>query len=114
MECERRFTGREIPDYRSPTVLLEIANLIAAEKYQWKLCAEKPEDGYIPFSELKPGRVIEIRVKGQVCHVGYIHKPRRFLHAWEATGGVTEESLDSWRYRIVGVYEYQGELPLSL
>ena len=108
MELERRNTGRELPDYRSPTAMFDIANLIAGEKYRWICHATKPADGNIPFSEMLPGRVLEIRVKGLACHVGFIHKPRRFLHTWEGTGGVTDESIELWRSRILGVYEFDG------
>ncbi len=106
MTCERRQTGREIPDYRSPEVLRDIADQIAAEKYRWHCHAAKPSEGVIPFTEMLPGRVLEIRIKGLACHVGYIHRARHFLHTWEATGGVTEESIELWRHRILGVYEY--------
>lgn len=108
MECERRATGRALPDYRSPEELHEIATLMDGQRYRWVRHAAKPDDGVIPFSELQPGRHIEIRIKGLACHVGFIHKPHKFLHAWEGTGGVTQEDLELWRKRIVGVYEYGG------
>lgn len=114
MECERRATGRELPDLRSPEALYDIANELDAQKYRWVCRASKPEGSSIPFSELQPGRVVEIRIKGLACHVGFIHRPRKFLHAWEGTNGVTQEDLETWRARILGVYEYGGELPSSL
>jgi cell wall-associated NlpC family hydrolase len=108
MECERRSTGREIPDYRSPKALEEIASKMAGEKYRW-ICVAKKEEGVpIPFSAMQPGRALEIRVRGYACHVGFIHKPRKFLHTWEGTGGVTQEDIELWRARILGVYEYGG------
>lgn len=108
MECERRNTGRELPDYRSPKVLQDIANLVAGEKYRWSQVAKKEGETPIPFSAMQPGRVLEIRVKGLACHVGFIHRPRKFLHTWEGTGGVTEEQIEIWRRYILGVYEYHG------
>lgn len=106
MEIHRRL-GIELPDYRSTKVLYDIANKISQEKYRWHCHAQKPDDGLIPFSEMAPGRSIEIRIKGFACHVGFIHRPRYFLHTWESTGGVTEESIELWRSRILGVYEYR-------
>ena len=107
MECHRRL-GVTIPDYRSPEVLREIAAKMAAEKYRWNLIAAKPEGGVIPMAAMQPGRVLEIRIKGHACHVGFIHKPRKFLHTWEGTGGVTENEICDWRSRVLGVYEYGG------
>lgn len=105
IECHRRM-GIEIPDYRSPTVLREIAELVAQNKYRWKPIAVKSSKEVIPASDLQPGRLIEIRVKGLACHVGFIHKARKFLHTWEDTGGVVQNDLADWREKILGVYEY--------
>ena len=101
--------GISIPDYRSPEALSDIANAMAGGKYRWSCHAEKPDEGHIPMSAMIPGRVLEIRIKGLACHVGYICRPYRFLHTWEATGGVVEESIELWRSRILGVYEYNGQ-----
>jgi hypothetical protein len=114
IECERRSTGRKVPDLRSPEALHEIATEMAREKYRWVPHATKEPGLLIPFSEMQPGRWIEIRIKGLACHVGFIHRPRKFLHAWEGTNGVTQEDIEQWRTRILGVYEYGGELPASL
>lgn len=104
-ECFSRM-GKEIPDYKSPTVLKEIAELVASEKYRWTPIAKKSSGELIPANVLTPGRLIEIRVKGLACHVGFIHKPRKFLHTWEDTGGVAQNELSDWREKILGVYEY--------
>lgn len=105
MECHRRL-GVEIPDYRSPEVLREIASLMNTERYRWKQVAVKTDEGAIPSSALQPGRLLEIRINGHACHVGFIHKPRKFLHTWEDSGGVVENEIYEWRSRIIGVYEY--------
>jgi cell wall-associated NlpC family hydrolase len=106
LECERRATGQQLPDYRSPKVIEEIALLMNQEKFRWLPHARKTAEADIPFSEMRVGRALEIRVKGHACHVGYIHRPRHFLHTWEGTGGVTEERIELWRQRILGVYSY--------
>lgn len=106
-ECLQR-NGVEIPDYRSPSVLKEVADLVAAEKYRWRKIAVKQGSEIIPANVLTPGRVLEIRVNGLACHVGFIHRPRAFLHTWEDSGGVVQNQLSDWRDRILGVYEYDG------
>lgn len=109
MEIHRRL-GVELPDYRSPDVLEDIAGMLAVErKYRWREVATRTSHELIPMSVLKPGRVIEIRMKGHACHVGFIHKPRWFLHTYETSGGVVQNEIESWRNRIIGVYEYAGE-----
>lgn len=110
MECHRRM-GIDIPDYRSPTALREIAAMMNTERYRWTPVAIKPEDGFIPMSAFKPGRVIEMRINGQACHVGFIHRPGRFLHTWEDSGGVVANDVHDWRSRVLGVYEYAGNAP---
>lgn len=100
--------GKKLPDYRSPEALTDIALLMAGEKYRWEQKAVKEGDNLISFKDMQPGRVLEIKVKGLACHVGFIHRPRYFLHTWEGTGGVTEESLSLWHRNILGVYEYRG------
>lgn len=107
MECHRRM-GVTIPDYRSPEVLRDIAAMIDAEKYRWRQVATKPDDGLIPMSVMEPGRVLEIRVNGLACHVGFIHRPHKFLHTWEDSGGVVANDVHDWRSRVLGVYEYSG------
>ena len=108
MELHRRL-GVELPDYRSPEVLEDIANMLAVErKYRWKEIAKKKPGELIPFEVMKPGSVVEIRMRGHACHVGFIHKPRRFLHTYETSGGVVQNELAAWRDRILGVYEYVG------
>lgn len=78
------------------------------EKYRWTQVAIKPEGGLIPMADMLPGRVLEIRIKGQACHVGFINRPRKFLHTWEDSGGVVENEIYDWRSRVLGVYEYAG------
>lgn len=105
IECFRRM-GMEIPDYRSPTVLREIAEMVAAEKYRWKTIAAKTGKEVVSAQHLQPGRLIELRVKGLACHVGFIHRPRKFLHAMEDCQAVVQNDLADWREKILGVYEY--------
>lgn len=102
-----RRQGKIIPDYRSPTVIEEIALMMAADKYLWTEYAAKEGKEAIPYSDLIPGRALLLRVNGLACHVGFIHRPRHFLHTWEGTGGVTTETVDAWRQRILGVYGYE-------
>lgn len=106
-ELHRR-QGVEIPDLQSPEVLSDIANLLNAQKYRWRQVAAKPADGVIPMSEFQPGRVLEIRMRGHACHVGFVHKPRWFLHTFETSGGVVQNEITDWRDRILGVYEFCG------
>jgi cell wall-associated NlpC family hydrolase len=107
MELHRR-CGVELPDFKSPTVLAEIESLLAANKYQWRQVASKPKDDLIPMSAFQPGRVLEIRMNMHACHVGFIHRPRRFLHVFETSNGVEVNEIHDWRERILGVYEYAG------
>jgi hypothetical protein len=108
MECHRRL-GMDIPDYRSPTILAEIALLIAQEREKWTLIARKtPGAEPISSTHLTPGRTIELRIQGLACHIGFIHRKRRFIHASEGTNSVVDEQLYDWRDRIVGVYEFAG------
>lgn len=107
MECHSRM-GIVIPDYRSPEVLSEIADLLAANKYRWKQVAKKQGKELIPMALMTPGTVLEIRVNGLACHVGFVHRPRNFLHTWEDSGGVVENEITDWRERILGVYEYDA------
>lgn len=100
--------GVELPDYSSPTVLSEIADMIAGEKYRWRQIAAKPKDGFVPLSDCTPGRVLEIRMNTHACHVGFVHRPRRFLHTYETSNGVEDNEIIDWRDRILGVYEYRG------
>ena len=106
IELERRSTGRIVPDVRSPESLAEIADALDIEKFKWDCLWEKSTDDAVPFAALEAGSAIMIRVNGLACHVGFIHKPRHFLHTWEGTGGVTQEKLELWRHRILGVYKY--------
>lgn len=108
MELHRR-CGVELPDFTSPTVLSEIADLMAANKYRWRQIAEKPAAGVIPMSAFKPGHVLEIRMNLHACHVGFVHRPRRFLHVFETSAGVEDNLIEDWRDRILGVYEFGGE-----
>lgn len=106
MELHRRL-GVDLPDYRSPTVISEIASLVASEKYRWKKIAERGDE-VIPLALMQPGRVLEIRMSGHACHVGFVHRPRRFLHTYETSNGVEDNLIHDWRDRILGVYEYHG------
>jgi cell wall-associated NlpC family hydrolase len=107
IELYRRL-GKDIPDVRSPTELDAIAHQVDLERHKWIEIAKKPESDVIPFSALQPGRLIVLRVKGLACHVGFIHRPRKFLHTWEASNQVIQCELADWRSRITDVYEYGG------
>ena len=108
MECHRRL-GVTIPDYRSPSALHDIANAMNAERYRWKQVATKEGADPIPMAAMQPGRLLEIRINGLACHVGFINRSRKFLHTWEDSGGVVENEIYDWRSRILGVYEYEGD-----
>lgn len=107
MELHRRL-GVELPDYRSPSVLSEIESLVAAEKYRWNKIAVKEGKDPIPSSLMTPGRVLEIRMNSYACHVGFVHRPRRFLHVYETSNGVEDNLIHDWRNNVLGVYEYSG------
>jgi cell wall-associated NlpC family hydrolase len=98
----------ELPDFRSPKVLAEIAALLAAEKYAWEKIAEKTRGDVIPMSVFEPGHVLEMRMDAHACHVGFVHRKRKFLHTYETSGGVVQNEIVDWRDRILGVYRYRG------
>lgn len=107
MELHRR-GGVELPDFRSPEVLSEIEALLAANKYAWEVVALKPKGDVIPMSVFQPGHVLEIRMNTHACHVGFVHRKRKFLHTYETSGGVVQNEITDWRDRILGVYRYRG------
>lgn len=105
MECHAR-TGKTIPDFRSPIFHHEIAEALASEKQSWLCHWEKSEGEFCPLTECQPGRSLLLEIKGLACHVGFVHRPGWFLHAWEKTSGVTEERISLWKRKVIGVYEF--------
>lgn len=103
-----RNQGLRIPEVTSPEILEEIAAAVDGQRSRWKLTAKKTGRDPIPFSDMKVGHALELRIRGLACHVGFIHRPRKFLHTWEDSGGVVENDIEIWRSRILSVYEYVG------
>lgn len=105
MEMNRRAYGIELPDYRSPSLIREIAVAIAGDLHRWRR-----------LNESRPGSSILFRIddpKTSVsagAHVGFQLDHMRFLHTWESAGGVLQERFDvnPWKNRIIGHYEFIG------
>lgn len=102
--------GKTIPDYRSPALHSEMEALITTEKSRWVCHAANADD--VSFEKCQPGRTLLLNIlagnQAYNSHVGFVHKPGWFLHAWEKTNGVTAERISLWKRRIVGVYEFNG------
>ena len=98
MEGYKRIHGVEIPDYRSSADMLRNESLILSEgKRLWK--------------SVEPGKVGSVTLfsyLGFKCHVGIVHKPRRFLHTMKELGGVHEGKLRNYEQNTIGFYEYVG------
>lgn len=86
-------TGKEIPDYSSPSVGAEIIAKILDKKSEWTEV------------ERQPGVAALIRLRGN-AHVGFILPYGMFIHVWERSGGVTVERIRDWEARIVAYYDY--------
>lgn len=56
----------------------------------------------------RPGAVVQFKVMGRACHVGYMVNDFEFIHTWEQSNGVVIERLEEWERRIEGFYEYVG------
>lgn len=105
IEMHRR-KGQEIPDFRSPQFHHEIEAALHEHKKTWLCHWEKTGRDPVPLTVCKPGTSLLIAIRGQACHVGFVHKPGWFVHTWEDTNGVTTERLSLWKQRILGVYEF--------
>lgn len=111
MELHRR-TGKTIPDYRSPKAGQEIERLMSDEAQRKWLCIasreETPDCNY-PVDVFQPNRTIMFQIGRYGCHVGYIVRPRKFIHVWEGSGSVEVIPIHrDWKRRIIGVYEFNG------
>lgn len=93
MEIHRRL-GVELPDYKNPTDVKGVVQLMSQEIYLWKEC------------EQKPGATMYMRVGRDPHHVGFYLGKNRFIHAHEGAGVVCIERLDRWQRNIVGYYQY--------
>ena len=90
-----RATGREVPDYQSPTDSGTTHALMITSREFWHR---------LPGQQV--GSMVFFRIGREVCHVGYVISNGLFIHAWEPSGGVTIERLSEWEKRIDGFYEY--------
>jgi cell wall-associated NlpC family hydrolase len=90
-----RATGREVPDYKSPTDTGATHALMITSREFWHRLPGQ-----------KVGSMVFFRIGREVCHVGYVISNGLFIHAWEPSGGVTVERLSEWEKRIDGFYEY--------
>jgi cell wall-associated NlpC family hydrolase len=92
--------GQRLPDYRSPSEQPRIAALMATQLHLWE---EVPA---------QPGAVVALRLTGElVSHCGLVLADgQKFVHAWEACGGVTIERLAVWQraHRVAGFYQFRG------
>lgn len=91
-EMYRRI-GKEVPDYKSPSVGPEIIAMILDKKQDWEEV------------EKKDGCAMLIRLRGN-AHVGFTLPYGMFIHVWERSGGVTVERIRDWEARIVAYYDY--------
>lgn len=111
IELNRRL-GKTIPDYRSPEEGSEIEVLMGGEaKSKWTCFAHRDDypDLDFPPSVFQPGRTIMFQVGRFGCHVGFIIRPRKFIHVWEGSGSVEVTPIHrDWKRRIIGVYEFNG------
>jgi cell wall-associated NlpC family hydrolase len=94
MELQRRM-GIEIPDYKSPQNMGEIASLLACEIPRW---IEVPR---------APGTVVALRIGRYVSHVGLMIDNDRMVHTWEQSGGVCVECMYDWERRVAGFFRYR-------
>ena len=88
-----RRAGKEVPDYKSPSVGAEIIAMILDKKNEW----EEVEPG--------PGTAMLMRLRGN-AHVGFRLPYGLFIHTWERSGGVCVERVRDWEARIVAHYDY--------
>ncbi len=106
IELHRRI-GVEVPDYKSPTKLEDIARLIDTEKTLWHEVWKKdnntPREADIPLHS-----TLLFKVNGLASHVGMKISGNRFIHTWEGVGGVLVERISLWKHKILGVYQYDG------
>lgn len=85
----------ELPDYESPNLAShKLATFIEALNSWEKV-------------DLSPGATLLFRVPGNY-HVGRYIGDDEFIHTWEGSGGVTIESLSTWKRRLIGAYKYAG------
>jgi cell wall-associated NlpC family hydrolase len=110
MECNRR-NGIDIPDQRSPQNRDEIAELMGSVKSRWNPLWTKEHVGHFPTSEqVVVGSTLLLQVSGLACHVGYVLDHNKFIHAWEAIGGIATERLSLWNKRILGIYKFDDTI----
>lgn len=94
MEMNRR-AGVEVPDVTSISDGKSVEALM-----------NKHKSKYWKKTEIVPNATLIFNIKGYGAHVGYVISPSRFIHTWEATGGVLTERLSLWEKRILGAYQY--------
>lgn len=111
IELHRRL-GQTIPDYRSPEAGPDIEALMGEESAaKWKCFGHRDDypDSNFPPEIFQPNRTIMFQIGRYGCHVGFIIRPRQFIHVWEGSGSVEVQPIhQGWKRRIIGVYEYNG------
>jgi len=81
---------------------------LSENKSSWLSHWEKTEGESVPLTITTPGRSLLLAIKGMGIHVGFVHRPGWFVHAWEDTNGVTQERITLWKRKVLGVYEFNG------
>lgn len=109
-ECHRK-EGKKIPDYRSPTDLKAISEIMLNEKSKWCKKWDRSDESPFTFAIAQPGDTLLLNVLGLTSHVGFVISETKFLHTWQGTGGVVVERTSRWKHRIFGVYTF-NENPL--
>lgn len=87
--------GIEVPDYQSPTNQYVIGCLMAGELRLWKRV-----DDETLYS------IMLVRIGVNNSHVAMYLGENKFIHTYEASGGVCVERLSDWRQRVEGFYQY--------
>ncbi len=95
VEVSKRM-GVELPSRQFSEHPNVIGTLMAMQMDAWEPC------------ERAPGAVLLFRIMGVCQHVGIVISDYRFLHTWEASGGVLSEDIENWERRIAGCYRYKS------
>jgi cell wall-associated NlpC family hydrolase len=61
-------------------------------------------------TQIKKNSLLLFKVGRFVRHVGFYLGNNKFIHTWEASGGVCVETLSlDWSKRLIGCYSYVGK-----
>lgn len=100
-ECYARWHGVILPDYRSTPDPETNGAVIDRERSKH----------WVKLDDLKVGSLLLMSVDGFGAHVGFMHKPTRFIQAIDSVG-VVESRIAAFKARILGAYLYAGDAGL--